>query len=42
MLKLDEKGVLIVVDYKMKILPKSAKEIKEQIFWKKDELYIQY
>ncbi|RHZ76317.1 hypothetical protein Glove_199g142 [Diversispora epigaea] len=31
----DEKSALIVVDYKMKILPKSARETKEQFFGKK-------
>ena len=35
MLELDKKGALIVVDYKMKILPKSARETKEQFFDKK-------
>ena len=35
LLELDEKGALIVVDYKMKILPKSARETKEQFFGKK-------
>ena len=35
MLKLDEKGVLIVVDYKMKILPKTACETKQKFFGKK-------
>ncbi|GBB86173.1 hypothetical protein RclHR1_12610005 [Rhizophagus clarus] len=35
LLELDEKGALIVVDYKMKVLPKSARETKEQFFRKK-------
>ena len=35
LLELDEKGAFIVVDYKMKILPKSARETKEQFFGKK-------
>ncbi|GBC40355.2 hypothetical protein GLOIN_2v1790148 [Rhizophagus irregularis DAOM 181602=DAOM 197198] len=35
LLELDEKGALIVVDYKMKVLPKSARETKEQFFGKK-------
>lgn len=34
-LKLDEKGALILADYKMKILPKSACEKKEQFFGKR-------
>jgi len=35
LLDLDEKGALIVVDYKMKVLPRSARETKEQFFGKK-------
>ncbi|UZO10465.1 uncharacterized protein OCT59_002047 [Rhizophagus irregularis] len=35
LLELDEKGALIVMDYKMKVLPKSARETKEQFFGKK-------
>ena len=34
--ELDEKGAVIVVDYKMKILPKSACETKQDFFWKKE------
>ena len=33
--ELDEKGAVIVVDYKMKILPKSAHETKQDFFGKK-------
>ncbi|RIB06040.1 hypothetical protein C2G38_2218079 [Gigaspora rosea] len=36
LLELDEKGALIIVDYKMKILPKSARETKEKFFGKKE------
>jgi len=35
LLDLDEKGAIIIVDYKMKILPKSAREIKSAFFEKK-------
>jgi len=34
-LDLDEKGAIIIVDYKMKILPKSARETKSAFFGKK-------
>ncbi|RIB13847.1 hypothetical protein C2G38_2196739 [Gigaspora rosea] len=40
LLELDKKGALIIVDYKMKILPKSAKETKENFLVKKDGLSI--
>ena len=33
--KLDEKGVMILADYKMKILPKSAREQKQEFFGKR-------
>ncbi len=35
LLDLDEKGAILVVDYKMKILPKSARETKAEFFEKK-------
>ena len=35
LLELDEKGALMLADYKMKILPKSAREKKEQFFGKR-------
>jgi hypothetical protein len=35
LLDLDEKGAVIIVDYKMKILPKSARETKNAFFGKK-------
>ena len=35
LLDLDEKGAILVVDYKMKILPKSVREIKAEFFEKK-------
>ena len=35
LLDLDEKGAVIIVDYKMKILPKSARETKSAFFGKK-------
>ena len=35
LLDLDEKGAVIIVDYKMKILPKSARETKNAFFEKK-------
>ena len=35
LLELDENGALVIADYKMKILPKSAHEKKEQFFGKK-------
>ena len=35
LLDLDEKGAVLVVDYKMKILPKSARETKAEFFGKK-------
>ncbi|PKY38363.1 hypothetical protein RhiirA4_414123 [Rhizophagus irregularis] len=35
LLELDEKGAFIFVDYRMKVLPKSARETKEQFFGKK-------
>ena len=35
LLDLDEKGAIIIVDYKMKILPKSARETKSAFFGKK-------
>ena len=35
LLDLDEKGAIIIVDYKMKILPKSARETKSAFFEKK-------
>ncbi|RHZ80645.1 hypothetical protein Glove_134g145 [Diversispora epigaea] len=34
LLLLDEKGAIIIVDYKMKILPKSAREVKSDFFGK--------
>jgi hypothetical protein len=33
--EIDEKGAVIIVDYKMKILPKSARETKQDFFGKK-------
>ena len=35
LLRLDENGAIIVADYKMKILPQSAREIKSDFFGKK-------
>jgi len=35
LLDLDENGAIIVVDYKMKILPKSPRETKQEFFGKK-------
>ncbi|RIB00708.1 hypothetical protein C2G38_2233314 [Gigaspora rosea] len=35
LLKLDNEGAVLVVDYKMKILPKSARETKQEFFGKK-------
>jgi hypothetical protein len=35
LLKLDKEGAILVVDYKMKILPKSARETKQEFFGKK-------
>jgi hypothetical protein len=35
LLDLDENGAIIVVDYKMKILPKSSRETKQEFFGKK-------
>lgn len=35
LLELDERGALLLADYKMKILPKSAREKKEQFFGKR-------
>ena len=35
LLELDDKGAILVVDYKMKILPKSAHENKRDFFGKK-------
>jgi hypothetical protein len=35
-MQLNKNGAIIVVDYKMRILPKSAHETKEQFFGKKD------
>jgi hypothetical protein len=35
LLDLDEDGALLVVDYKMKILPKTARETKQDFFGKK-------
>src|SRR6185436_13661374 len=35
LLEIDEKGALMLADYKMKILPKSAREKKEQFFEKR-------
>ena len=35
LLELDENGALVIADYKMKILPKSAREKKEQFFGKR-------
>lgn len=35
LLDLDEKGAIIIVDYKMKILPKSSRETKSSFFGKK-------
>ena len=33
--EINEKGAVIVIDYKMKILPKSARETKQDFFGKK-------
>ena len=35
LLRLDENGAIIIVDYKMKILPQSAREVKKDFFGKK-------
>jgi len=35
LLNLNEDGALLVVDYKMKILPKTARETKQEFFGKK-------
>ena len=35
LLRLDENGAIIVADYKMKILPQSAREVKSDFFGKK-------
>ncbi|CAG8808579.1 12765_t:CDS:2, partial [Gigaspora rosea] len=35
LLKLYNKGAVLVIDYKMKILPKSARETKQEFFGKK-------
>ena len=34
LLSLDEEGAIIIVDYKMKILPKSAREVKSDFYGK--------
>jgi hypothetical protein len=34
LLELDDNGAILVCDYKMRILPKSARETKEQFFGK--------
>lgn len=34
LLDLDDEGAIIVVDYKMKILPKSARELKSDFYGK--------
>jgi hypothetical protein len=42
LLDLDDKKAIIIVDYKMKILPKSAREIKSAFLGKKVGLCIQF
>jgi hypothetical protein len=42
LLCLDENGAIIVADYKMKILPQSAREIKSDFLERKDLRYIHY
>ena len=35
LLELDENGAVLVIDYKMKVLPKSSRETKAEFFGKK-------